>query len=65
MAHVKIEEIIDNLEYGMKRALEEAVSKTLPGVAIDRSQLFKEFVKAVGRKCNVWEEIPNEYVKFD
>jgi hypothetical protein len=65
MAHVKIEEIIGHLEYGMKRALEDAVSKTLPGVSVDRSRLFKEFIKAVGMKCSIWEQIPKKYVRLD
>jgi len=65
MAHVKIEEIIEHLEYEMKRALGDAVSKTLPDVSVDRSRLFKEFIKAVGRKCNTWEQIPEKYVRFD
>ena len=65
MAHVRIEEIIDHLEYEMKRALDDAVSKAIPGVSVDRSRLFKEFVKAVGRKCNIWEQIPEKYVRLD
>jgi hypothetical protein len=52
MTYVKIEEIIEHLEYGVKRALDDAVSKTLPSVSVDRSRLFKEFVRAVGRKCS-------------
>jgi hypothetical protein len=65
MAYVKIEEIIEHLEYGMKRALEEAVSRTLPGVSVDSSQLLKEFVKAVGKTCSMWEQVPDKYVKRD
>ena len=65
MAYVKIQEIIEHLEYGMKRALGEAVSRTLPDVTVDRSQLLKEFVKAVGKTCSMWEQVPDKYVKRD
>jgi hypothetical protein len=65
MAYVKIEEIIERLKYGMKRALEDAVSRTLPGVSVDCSELLKEFVKAVGKTCSMWEQVPDKYVKPD
>jgi hypothetical protein len=63
MAQVKIEEIIDHLSHEMKRALEDAVERTIPGVSFDRDELFRQFRKAVYRKCSVWEKVPDQYIQ--
>jgi hypothetical protein len=65
MARVKIEEIIEYLDSDMKSALEDAVKRTLPGAEVNRVQLFRAFVRAVGRKCSTWERVPDHYVKVD
>ena len=63
MAKVKIEEVIDHLSSEMKRALEQAVNNSIPGVQFDRNILFREFKKGVYRKCSVWEKVPDQYVE--
>lgn len=63
MASVKIEEIIDSLSFEMKKALKESVDKVLPGSSFDSSALFREFKRSVGRKCNTWERVPDNYVE--
>lgn len=55
MARIRIEAIIEKLEDEMKRALEDAVNHTIEDAVFDRNQLFREFKRAVGRKCNDWE----------
>jgi hypothetical protein len=65
MARVRIEEIVDHLSYDMKRALEDAVHRTLPDARFDRNHLFREFRRAVGRKCSTWEQVPDRYVEVD
>jgi len=62
MARVKMEEIVDHLSAEMKRALERAVSRTLPDVEFDRNKLYREFKRAVGAKCDTWERIPDHCV---
>lgn len=65
MARVKIEEIIDHLDSEMRSALADAVSSVVPNnVRIDSYQLFREFVRAVGRKCSTWENVPDRYVEM-
>ncbi len=63
MARVKIEEIVDHLSSEMRRALEEAVRAQLPGAKFDSYQLFRDFKRAVYRKCNTWESVPDHYVE--
>lgn len=63
MARIKIEYVIDRLDYDMKRALEAAVEEVLPNATIDRNDLFRAFKRAVGRKCTTWVNIPDQYVK--
>lgn len=65
MARIKIEDIIEHLDYDMKRALENAVERVLPDAIFDRNQLFREFCKAVGRKLSDWENVPDHYVECD
>jgi hypothetical protein len=65
MARVKMEEIIEHLNNEIRSALEDAVNRQLPGTNFNSHQLFREFVKAVGRKCNFWENVPDGYVEKD
>lgn len=62
MARVKIEDIIEDLSSEMKRALEDAVERVLPDSRFDRNHLYREFKRAVGRKCNTWERVPDSHV---
>jgi hypothetical protein len=63
MAQVKIEEIVDHLSSEMRRALEDAVQAQIPGAQFDSYELFREFKRAVYRKCDIWENVPDQYVK--
>lgn len=63
MAQVKIQSIIEHLDYDMKRALEDAVSRALPDTNIDRNELYREFYRAVGRKASTWVNVPDHDVK--
>jgi len=65
MARVKIEDVIDHLELDMKRALEDAVRRMMPDANIDINRIFREFRKAVGRKCSTWESVPDRYIEQD
>lgn len=59
MARVKIQSIIEHLDYDMKRALEDAVSHVLPDADVDRAEIYREFRRAVGRKCSTWVNVPD------
>jgi hypothetical protein len=63
MAEVRIENIIEHLDHDMKRALEDAVSRVLPGTGVDRTALYREFRKAVGRKSSTWVKVPDADVR--
>ena len=63
MAKIKIEEVIDHLSSEMRRALADAISRVLPDVDYDDRELFREFRRAVRRKCNTWEDVPDAYVE--
>jgi hypothetical protein len=63
MAHVQIEQIVDHLSHEMRRALQDAIREALPNVRVDAHALFRSFSRAVGRKCNTWEQVPDQYVR--
>ena len=63
MVGVRIQSIIEHLDHDMKRALEDAVSRALPDATIDRSELYREFRRAVGRKCSTWVNVPDRDVE--
>lgn len=65
MARIKIEAILDDLSSEMKRALDDAVKRILPDAEFNRNQLFREFKRAVGRKCSTWERVPDDHVDVD
>lgn len=62
MAKVKIEEIVDHLSSEFRRALEDTFAEHAPGVEIDSYQVFRDFKRAVYRKCNTWENVPDRFV---
>ncbi len=63
MARVKIEEIVDHLSTEFRKALDEAVRNEIPDAEFNQGQLFRQFLRAVGRKCNTWESVPDHYVE--
>jgi hypothetical protein len=63
MARVKPEAIVDHLSSQMRRALEEAVLRVIPDAEFDSHQLYREFRRAVGRKCSTWERVPDRCVE--
>lgn len=65
MARIKIENIFEHLDYQIRHALRDAVSNVLPDIEFDEYELFREFKRAVYRKCNTWERIPDRYVEMD
>jgi len=63
MARVKIQKIIEHLDYDMKRALEDAISEVLPQANVDRDELYRAFRRAVGRKCSTWVNVSDNDVE--
>ena len=63
MARVNIEEIVNHLSSEMRRALAMAVRSQLPDADIDELGLLREFTRAVGRECMIWEQVPDHYVE--
>lgn len=63
MAEVQMDEIVDHLRSEVRRALEDAVREAAPNVNIDAHELYRAFRRAVRRKCNQWEQVPDEYVR--
>jgi hypothetical protein len=64
MAQIKVNVMIEWVDYKLKSALEEAVQNALPGVTFDREVLWKEFVSVVNRKCSIWAKVPDSYVRM-
>lgn len=62
MARVKIEEVVDHLSSEIRKALSIAVNNVIPNAEFDERQLFREFRRAVGRKCDTWERVPDQYI---
>lgn len=65
MARIKPAEVFDHLNLQMRAALDEAVSRVLPGVEVDRRQLYLEFRRALVQKLKAWENVPNSAVDAD
>lgn len=65
MARVKMEEIVDHLSTEMRKALAIAVEKTIDDAEFNDRELYRAFRRAVGRKCNTWERVPDQFVDSD
>jgi hypothetical protein len=63
MAQVKIQDVVDKLDSEFKKALDDTLQQFAPGVAYDRNELFRHFLKRVYHHCSVWEEVPDSSVK--
>jgi hypothetical protein len=63
MAEVKIEDVIDHLDTEIRQALEETIKSHFPNQNFDEREVFRTFVIMVGRKCSIWENVPDHYVK--
>lgn len=62
MTQINLHAVIDHLQHDIMRALENALENVIPDAEIDRNALYKEFRKAVHRKCPPWAIIPDQYV---
>ncbi len=65
MARIKVAEVFDHLAPQMRAALDEAVDKALPGVEVDKRQLYLAFRRALATKLKVWENVPASAVDAD
>ncbi len=63
MARIKIEDVIDHLDSEIRKALEATIRKHYPEVNISSHSVFRTFKRNVGRKCSVWESIPDHLVE--
>jgi hypothetical protein len=63
MAQVKIEDVVYHLDTEFKKALEDTFGEYAPGVSIDRSEVFRFFLRRVYQHCSVWETVPDAAVK--
>lgn len=65
MARIKPVEMLDHFAPQVRAALDEAVEKTLPGVEVDRRQLYLAFRRALSAKLKQWENVPAAVVDAD
>ncbi len=65
MARIKPVDVFDHLAPQVRAALDEAVDKTLPGVEVDKRQLYLAFRRAVATKLKLWENVPAGAVGSD
>lgn len=63
MIKIKIEDVVDHLEYDLRRALAATIKEHFPNQNFDDRNLFRTFKKEVYKKCNTWESIPERFVK--
>ncbi len=62
MASVRIQDILDHLSSDIKKALTIAIENSIDDADFDEGELYREFSKAVGQKCNTWESVPEHLV---
>ncbi|WP_137894986.1 hypothetical protein [Ramlibacter sp. 2FC] len=63
MAKIRIEGVLEHLRYDMRRALQAALEEVAPQANIDPNELFRVFKRQVGRKCNYWQQVPDQLVE--
>jgi hypothetical protein len=64
MAKIKIEDVLEHLDSEVKRALESTIREVYPSIQdVDRSVLFRAFIRGISRACNFWESVPDHLVE--
>jgi hypothetical protein len=63
MTRVKVEGIIEHLSKDIRGALEEAVLSAYPFQTVNRDDIYREFRRALARRCRIWEEVPDSFVE--
>ena len=63
MAKIKIEDVIDHLDSEIIKALEATINEHFPGQSFDNRAVYRTFKRMVYQKCNVWEEVPDNFVE--
>ena len=65
MAQVQMEPIVEHLRAEIRSALSAAVREVIKDAVFDESALYRAFRLAVGRRCKVWERVPDKYIHPD
>ena len=65
MAQIQMEPIVEHLRAEVRSALGAAVREVITGAKFDESALYRAFRLAVGRRCKVWERVPDKYISAD
>lgn len=61
MAKVKMEEIIEKLNFQLQAAIKDAL-KEVHHAEISDKDLFRAFQKAARLRCSTWENVPDSSV---
>lgn len=60
---IKIEQVIEDLDHGFKKALERTYLELPSNQPLDRNALFNIFCRAISKEFNTWEEIKDDNVQ--
>ena len=63
MTRIKVEGIIEELSTHIRGALEEAVLSTYPFQTVNKDDIYREFRRALARRCRTWEEVPDALIE--
>ena len=61
MAKVRMEEIVEKLNFQMQAAMKDAL-KEVQHAEISEKDLFRAFQKALRLRCGHWENVPDSAV---
>ena len=64
MARIKVENVLESLDYDLRVALARAVHAVVPNAQFDERELYRAFCREAYRKCSIWETVPDQYVEL-
>jgi hypothetical protein len=65
MPRVKLEDILDEHERDVRRALAAAIRSQIPDAEFDERAVSKAFKREIGRKFSTWTRVRESYVDPD
>ena len=63
MAKLNVEQLINHLDLEVRKALEATLREYFPYEEYNSRAISKTFQKELGKRCKVWENIPNKFIR--
>jgi hypothetical protein len=65
MSRVKVEEILSELERGIRSAVRDVLSKHTPSLVGNTAPITRDLIQSIGKKTGTWTKVRDSHVDSD